>query len=139
MSADLHIHVGPMPIVPADHPVKIMLNGPWELDHERFDELKARGEIEDIWIGEVSWLKAGLFGDSASFIPPLVAAISETFHSVYKGQPVKITPAIIELVKERIAASADVEDRTSYSIADPEAILIWLTQQMGREAWTVSW
>lgn len=131
MAADLHIHVGEMPIRPATSQAALMLNGPFELDYEKWD-----GNPEaTVWIGEVSWLKAALFDDAPNYIPPLVAAVAETFPEISSGKSVEITNGLIGLLKERIAEAAVVEDETSYSIADPEAILIWLGGRKGQRAW----
>ena len=43
-----------------------------------------RNEVSRQWIGQVSWLKAGLLGDVQRFVPPAVATISRLVYKEMK-------------------------------------------------------
>lgn len=140
MAADLHIHVGPMPIKPAENSVHFLLNGAYDIDFDKHMVDSKAGIIEDIWVGEVSWLKAALFEDGdRNFIPPFVKVVSETFPSVYSGKSIEITEELISGLMTKMGIAATLKDETQYDLGDPENILMWLTARKGKQAWTVSW
>ena len=85
-----------------------------------------------VWIGEVSWLKAGLTGDD-SFIPEPVQAIHDLI-----GEHL---PVLDDELKEKIlhALGAQNERAPGYDTTQDEGIVGWLDQQMGQRLFTVSW
>jgi hypothetical protein len=91
----------------------------------------------NIWVGEVSWLKAALFeegkedGAPSDFIPDPIGKISEL---IGEDMPV-ITDEFIE--KVRLAMS--VPNQTQYSLAKAQDILSFLKTYKGKSCFTVSW
>ena len=89
------------------------------------------GNTPQIWVGEVSWLKAALFEDSESFIPDPVGAISEL---VGEDLPV-IDDSFIVKIKEAMA----IPNETGYSLANAEEIVVFLEEHKGKRVFTISW
>jgi len=86
-----------------------------------------------VHVGEVSWLKAGLFEDSHTYIPPPIQRIAEL---IPEGEdPVLITPELIEEVSKAL----HLPNTTPYHIEPAEEILTFLRQHTGKKAFTVSW
>jgi hypothetical protein len=84
----------------------------------------------NIWIGEVSWLKAGLFEDGERFIPSLV---EQVFVLVEEHQ--FITDDFIKKIKE----SFNLDNKTAYKLAKMEDVMAFLELHKGKEIFTVSW
>lgn len=85
----------------------------------------------NIWVGEVSWLKAGLFNDPEHFVPDVVQAVSEAV-----GEDL---PVIDDAFIEKISIALDSGNTTSYRTAEREAVLAFLNEHRGERAFTVSW
>lgn len=85
----------------------------------------------NIWIGEVSWLKAGLFEDVEAFVPNTVAAISEAI-----GDD---RPEIDDAFIEKICAAFDLENTTGYSLTTADKIRPFLEEHRGKKVFTISW
>lgn len=89
-------------------------------------------DTPQVWIGEVSWLKAALTDDSETFVPNLVASVHEII-----GENL---PLIDDSLIERLKAAHDAaSNETSYSTAEWEPIGKWLEANKGVPAFTVSW
>lgn len=97
---------------------------------------------EDIWVGEVSWLKAALFGDNETFIPSLIDIVSDTYP---RYQLTEITDETIEkvaeafLLKNNTKKKGGVWNGKGYSLAKKESIIEWLEARKGKLAFTISW
>lgn len=86
----------------------------------------------NIWIGEVSWLKASLFeGGEEQFVPSTVQVVSDAI-----GEDL---PVLDGELFERIIGAFSEENRTIYSLAKEENVRAWLQQHMGKRLFTVSW
>jgi hypothetical protein len=141
MSADLHIHI--CEGITEDDLRKFnshtIGSKHFDLDFEddepdQFSEGSRFNRIANtpnIWVGEVSWLKAALFGSSEEFIPSAVGNISELI-----GEELPtIDDALIEKVREAMA----VDNSTGYRLAETEKVLEFLGQHVGKKVFVVSW
>jgi hypothetical protein len=82
---------------------------------------------DNIWIGEVSWLKGALTGDEERYIPTPVQAVVNVFqHEDYKGFPVVDAELIV-----RVHKAMKQENTTAYSVADPDEVAKWLGEHIG--------
>lgn len=135
MSADLHIHV---------------LEGATEEDfviskcnalgskYFNLDNYHLRKEVDkridytpNIWIGEVSWLKASLFGDSENFIPSTVQQISDII-----GEDL---PIVDDNLINNIIKAFEVDNKTSYNVTKVKDIKEFLEQYKGKKLFTINW
>lgn len=99
----------------------------WKCKHH--DAVLASGNI---WIGQVSWLKAALT-ESDEFIPEPVQAIHELI-----GEHLPILDA--ELKDKILQALTIPNERASfYNIAERKDVEEWLDRNMGQKLFTVSW
>ena len=102
---------------------------PTRSDSDRYFELVS--EAPQIWIGEVSWLKASLFGEAEEFIPRTVGTISELI-----GEDL---PVLDDELIGKILAAFDLPNATSYSLNEKEKVAEWLEQYKGQKVFTCSW
>ena len=102
----------------------------------RLIEAGARQAIDEtprVWIGEVSWLKAGLFDDAATFVPGPVERVSSL---IGESLPV-LTPEL----KEQLLEALGLPNETSYDVASaasPE-VRAFLDAHEGERLFTISW
>lgn len=85
---------------------------------------------DNIWIGEVSWLKAALFDDD-KYIPDTVARVNEII-----GENL---PICDEILIENIMTSFYLPNKTSYRTAQAKKINTWLKNHMKYNLFTISW
>ena len=114
MAADLHIHA-------VDFQLK-------SLKHIPYMELES---TPNIWIGEVSWLKAALFEDM-NYVPKTVGEVSAL---VSNSETVELT----RLLKEEILEAFDSEEHEFYSRNKKEIVEKWLEENIGKFIFTISW
>ncbi len=100
----------------------------WEQRSEVYDKM---GNTPQVWIGEVSWLKAGLFEDDETFIPSTVEGVSELI-----GEDL---PTLTEELLEEILSKFDLENKTSYRLNEKEVVEEFLKKHIGKKLFTVSW
>ncbi|MBA7694851.1 hypothetical protein ES703_103466 [subsurface metagenome] len=85
-----------------------------------------------IWVGEVSWLKAGLTGDKKTYVPDIVHEI----HGII-GEDF---PVINEDLIEKVEAAYDkCVNKTSYEVEKKKKITDFLKEHKGEKACTISW
>jgi hypothetical protein len=86
-----------------------------------------------VWVGEVSWLKAALFDDAETFIPPAVQQIHEII-----GEDM---PLIDDSLITRVESALGSENPTSYTVAGSEEspVIKFLRDNKGMRAFTISW
>lgn len=148
MAADLHIHImtddvdendlraffsnnmghkwyQPMSIPARPAEAGIM---EWEDYQEILDKI---AKTPDIWIGEVSWLKAALFEDSETYIPDPIGDLEELIDD---GVTV-INEKFITMVEEAFKQPND----TTYQIANVTEIVEFLREHAGKRIFAVSW
>ena len=140
MAADLHIHIKTEGITEKDlanfksntlgskyfNPRTIAQD---TLETEASD--KKVSSTPHVWIGEVSWLKAGLFEDNEAFIPSAVQKISN-----YIGEDL---PTLTKELIDKIVGALSSKNKTGYSIADPENVRRFLEKYKGKPIYTISW
>ena len=133
MSADLHIHI----LEGADEEaVKCCLSNTlgskwfgYSTKHwEHNDEIY---KTPDVWIGEVSWLKASLFDDPDRFIPGPVQAVYEVVGEDFR----EIDDEMIKEIEEALS----LENTTSYRLASKESVIKFLKEHYGKKTFTISW
>lgn len=132
MAADLHIHVRTPEIT--DEVLNIFehdgvpMSQKDGLTWEKTYNIVA--ESPNIWIGEVSWIKAALFEDKKTFIPDTVGEIS-----MIVGNGIVLTEDVLGQIK----AAFNVDNNTSYEIADKQTVLDFLKNHLGKQIFQVSW
>jgi hypothetical protein len=98
----------------------------------------------NIWVGEVSWLKAALFDDADSFVPNTVMRIAEIV-----GRDWENLQTIDEQMITDIQAALQLENNTEkeggvfggsgYSLAREDDVVNFLRQYMGKKVFHISW
>lgn len=96
------------------------------------DDLWARvSESPNIWIGEVSWLKAALTGDSDTFVPTPVQQIHDVI-----GEEL---PMLDEALEAKILEALALKNDTGYDVTKQEEVKTFLKEHRGKRLFTVSW
>ena len=135
MAADLHIHIfeGITEEDLADFNSHTLGSKYFDLRRPQRSLLdNPAGETPNVWIGEVSWLKAGLFEDGEqAYIPDTVREISRLI-----GEDLPVLDD--ELIK-KIGDAFDLPNQTGYSLSEGEEVLAFLEQHKGKKAYTISW
>lgn len=143
MSADLHIHVHDGTITEENR--RLFHQGDMgskyctsNQDHgEKWDAaFRAYGATPNVWVGSVSWLKAALFEDEASYVPPLVNRISDLIPNDDDGG-VEITDDLLAAVQAAFITQA--ENKTVYELAESNVVMDFLRQHKGKKAFVISW
>lgn len=88
-------------------------------------------DTPNVWIGEVSWLKAAFCDNDETFIPNTVGEVHDII-----GEDL---PVIDDELIQKILKAFDLENKTSYSLAKKEDIEKFLLEHKGKKAFTVSW
>lgn len=137
MAADLHIHI--LDGVTEDEVRDFALPSCGDrmvggVTGKSFDLLyKLVAVTPNFWIGEVSWLKAALTGDTDSYIPEPVEKVSEI---VGRDFPTIDDP----LIKALVGALALPNEGTGYSTCEKgEALREFLEAHKGKKVFQVSW
>jgi hypothetical protein len=159
MSADLHIHVLEPPCDEAtlSRFFSHTLGSKWfagffvtgyQGSPQSASDFKVVGETPNIWIGEVSWLKAMISDDADEYVPEPVSLVHEI---VGESLPV-LTPDL----RDRLLAALHAPNATFYDVAPAEvaadrhrnltegaeqdgSIRSFLEAHMGKRLFTVSW
>lgn len=149
MAADLHIHV--LEGVTEDDLAKFHSNtlgskwfSPAGFSSDGYGEgsvFDRVGNTPNVWVGEVSWLKAMLFEDADTYVPSAVEKISELI-----GEEL---PVLTPELRDQILAALKLENQTGYSIANPDEVgerggddvvmRKFLDRHMGKRLFTISW
>lgn len=96
----------------------------WQVSYAKISD------TPNVWVGEVSWLKAALFEDD-TFIPDPISKISEII-----GEDLLV---IDDALIGRISRALTLPNETVYHLAQAEKIISFLTDNKGERAFTVSW
>lgn len=142
MAADLHIHVLKDPCTEGDlarffrntlgSKYFSWFNGNDTIDFDNPDGSWAHVmNTPQVWVGEVSWLKAMVYQDAETFVPPPVAQVSDL---IGEELPV-LTPELRAQILDALGLAND----TGYDTSDREPIGAFLDQHMGERLFTVSW
>lgn len=89
-------------------------------------------DTPNVNVGEVSWLKAALTGESDTFVPSAVGKVQALIDS---SGDATITDELIEQVQ----AAMQLTNDTGYDVSDGNKIIEFLQQHKGKQAFTVSW
>lgn len=97
----------------------------------RGDELYDKmSKTPQIFVGEVSWLKAMVTENEEEYVPNSVARIGELLQDV----PV-LTLDLLDEIREAL----QFENTTSYSTASTGSIIEFLQEHLGKRVFTISW
>ena len=133
MAADLHIHVmAPNEVTDAEFCVfrGAVCNSNWD----EWSRVYAKvADLPGVWVGEVSWLKAAIFGDEGNFIPSLVMNVQQLFNEA--GGQIVIDEDFINVVAEQV----DCVNTTDYDVAQASKIVDFLRDHIGKVAFPISW
>lgn len=89
-------------------------------------------DTPNIWIGEVSWLKASLIeGGTHEYVPSTVKTINEAI-----GEDL---PELTDELIEKICAAFDLENTTGYNLATADKVRPFLEEHRGKKVYTISW
>jgi len=100
--------------------------------HEDFTKLWEKfSHTPNVWVGSVSWLKAGLTGDSDTYIPQPVEVVSDII-----GEDL---PIIDDELIGKIRAALRLSNDTGYQVASEPSVVAFLERHRGKQVFTVSW
>jgi len=137
MAADLHIHVVPDDLEEGvivaffSHTLGSKHFGGRFSQEERDASFPRIADTPNVWIGEVSWLKAALFGDSGTFVPSTVQLVQDAI-----GEDL---PTLTDELEQKILAAFEAKNETGYSLATVDEVRAFLAQHKGKRLFTVSW
>lgn len=104
-----------------------------KIPKERMDEVYDHfSKSPQIWVGEVSWLKAAVTGDSKTYVPDIVKEIHDII-----GEDFPVINA--DLIEKIESAYDKCMNKTSYSVEKKEKVIDFLREHKGKKACTVSW
>jgi len=88
----------------------------------------------NVWVGQVSWLKAALFDEEGKYVPGPISQISDIID--------ENLPVIDDDLIEKIGKALFTENTTSYSInnkPNDNEVIKFLQKHKGLRCFTVSW
>jgi len=94
------------------------------------DKLETISKIPNIWIGEVSWLKADLFDDVNRYVPSPILQIDEIID--------ESLPTIDNELIEKIKSALETKNTTKYKLNNKSAIIRFLKKHKGKKIFTMS-
>lgn len=100
-------------------------------ENERERAVALISETPNVWVGEVSWLKAALFEDDETYIPNVVQAVSDIID--------ENLPVIDDELISKIEQVFTNGNKTSYEISSPTEVIEFLKKYKGLRCFTVSW
>lgn len=140
MSADLHIHIL-TPNITEGNLARFFSNNigskyfnprPGQSSYDDWTEAYSLiADTPNVHVGEVSWLKAGLFDDAETYIPDAVGAVQAII-----GEDL---PLIDDALIARIAEAMGLENKTTYSLSAPNDVIEFLKAHCGERCFMVSW
>lgn len=140
MAADLHIHVFADGELTEDDFRTFFGNSlgskwfnPTASTWDKTEELYAKFDATpNIWIGEVSWLKAALFDDPDKFIPNPVMQVAEII-----GEEL---PVVDDELIEKVGNALKTENQTTaYATSTASEVVEFLQKHKGKHAFKISW
>lgn len=137
MAADLHIHIVPDDLEEGviaaffSNTLGSKYFGGRFSDEVRDAAFPRIAETPSVWIGEVSWLKAALFGDSGTFVPSTVQLVQDAI-----GEDL---PTLDDELERKILAAFETTNETGYSLATADDVRAFLAEHKGKRLFTVSW
>jgi len=140
MAADVHLHI--LEGV-TEEEVKLFLSNrlgskyydesKYQEHEKRYDELVEKmANTPQVWVGEVSWLKAWLTGDKEAFVPSAVEKVTEVIGEDF---PV-IDDELIRKVEEAMKLGSG---KSEYEVNDPEEVVNFLKEHKGKKVFWITW
>ena len=141
MSADLYIHAIDNGVTVDD--VKLFscnalgskyftgFGAPQPSRHDSEELLERIARTPQIWVGEVSWLKAALCDDAGTYIPDVVDHVQTVVGEDF--------PQVTEELIAALRTGFVLPNTTNYSTGDWEKIEAFLREHMGKQLFIVSW
>jgi hypothetical protein len=102
-----------------------------KLDKRWSETCSKMSKTPNIWIGEVSWLKAALFDDNERYIPDPVSAVNNII-----GEDL---PVIDDELVSKIVTALGLENKTSYAVTEPIEVKQFLEKHKGKRVFAISW
>lgn len=145
MAADLHLHVFDDKFTP-EHYKMFQSNvigskyfEPNPMGRGKRDYVNEEGkdlftlcaETNQVWIGEVSWLKAAIFENEGRYVPGPVIGVSELIDEDF--------PILTEKLKSEILGCFDIDNMSTYQVAHKQEVEDFLNRNMGKQLFTISW
>jgi hypothetical protein len=137
MAADLHIHVVPDDIEEGtiaaffSNTLGSKYFGGRFSEEQRNAAFPRIADTPNVWIGEVSWLKAALFGDSGTFVPSTVQLVQDAIS--------EDLPTLDDELERKLLAAFEATNDTGYNLASADKIRAFLAEHKGKRLFTVSW
>lgn len=103
----------------------------YESRHSDQEYSEASGRTIELWIGQVSWLKAMILEDKDTFIPSVVERVSEILPY---GVPRILTKEKIDALEEAFK----LPNQTQYRIGNLDEVLRRLKKNIGQFVYTSS-
>lgn len=143
MAADMHIHIFNKELTLADLEAFFSntigsryfnLVNPQDKERtkkkdEAFEKIS---QSPNIWVGEVSWLKATLTENDEAYIPQVV----EKIHALIGEDLPVIDDGMIAKIKDIFQSAVNT---TGYKIAKEKGVIQFLEKWSGERVFTVSW
>lgn len=136
MSADLHIHI--YEGITEDDLANFFSNSfgskwfnPRNVGSKLDDGYEAISNTPNIWVGEVSWLKAAVFESPGDFVPDPIAKISEIITDEL--------PTIDDKLIAKVEVAMGLSNETGYSLGSQNDVIDFLKLHKGKRCFTVSW
>jgi len=135
MSADLHIHTLTKDFT-EEHYKQLKshtlgskyFNPNVQVDYKLY---KLCGNTPQVWVGEVSWLKASLFDDAETYVPSTIEKIHEIIGEDF--------PLIDDELISKIKSALLLPNKTNYSIDSGKSVLEFLEKHKNEKAFCISW
>jgi hypothetical protein len=132
MSADLYIHVLTDKFT-KEHYAAFQSNtlGSKFFGLGYYDLFTMCEETPHVWVGEVSWLKAMVTGNKDVFVPDVVQQITELIGENF--------PVIDNNLIAKAKLAMFAKNSTGYSVSNGRAVVKFLKENTGKQAFTISW
>jgi hypothetical protein len=95
---------------------------------------------KSVWVGSVSWLKAGLTGDKDTYVPKMVEKIAGII-----GQGIILDDKVLNKFEKAFSLPNNtvkkdgVWDGKGYKLADKETVMAFLRKNKNKYAYQISW
>ena len=87
--------------------------------------------LPDVWVGEISWLKATLLENVEKYVPSTVGQVDDII-----GEEL---PEIDMVLMAKIEEAFNSPNETTYRLAKKNDVLKWLSSNKGKRVFTISW
>lgn len=131
MAADMHLHILDAPNLEVDEEIVRKFIRKELPDEEEWENAYfAINHTPNVWVGEVSWVKAQLFNDDG-YIPPAVGKIQELVGETF--------PVIDDQFLANVESAMLSANHSAYGTTSALTVLNFLRRFMGHRCFVVSW